>query len=189
MSSVKSSILTDFQNAQNNPLIRLLWFVVYSAIVGLIGSSAAWLTNWNKLVVAATIVSAGVTLLIGVIEALRNLEIAHGNKVGAQALADLENEILSWHGLTPQLVATLKQVALTVAPDLLATAEGKAPLPAMPRFPGQPADTAIPTPPPPMPPPTFGASPSVMTPTSSGGPRVGSQTAAGWAYQPPGQSN
>src|SRR5579859_2302137 len=99
---------------QHSPLLKLLWFVVYAGFIAIAGLIPSWLLDWNKLVLTTSLVSALLVFLVGVIEALKALELAHGNQVGAQSLADLEKEVLSWHGVTPEVLATLKQLALTV---------------------------------------------------------------------------
>lgn len=169
-SDPKASLLADWQKFQHNPVARLAIFMVYAGFIAVVGLIPSWLLDWNKLVLAAVLVTVATTFLIGVIEALRELEVQRGNALGAQLLANLEHEILSWHGLTPEIVANLKQLALTVAPDLLQAAEGKGVQPPMPpnRFPGQPPDMPLSVPQPL----TFGSqqppAPTQPAPTSGG---------------------
>lgn len=142
----KATLLADWQKVQHNPLARFLLFVVYAGFIAVVGLIPAWLLDWNHLVLAAVITTAATTFLIGCIEALRELEIQRGNALGAQLLGNLEQEVLSWHGMTPEIVNNLKQLALTVAPDLLQAVEGHGAQPPLPpnRFPNQPPDMPIP---------------------------------------------
>lgn len=143
---------------QHSPLLRLLWFIIYSAIVTLIGGIATWFSSQfassaslTPILAASTLTGAGLLFLAGCIEALRALELAHGNTKGAQDLADLEKEVLSWHGVTPEMIATLKDLALHVAPDLLKTAQGGASIPDLPKPTFPPGAAPLPMPP------TFGS--------------------------------
>src|SRR5690348_10660272 len=84
---------------QHSPLLRLLWFIIYSAIVTLIGGMATWFSSQfassaslTPILAASTLTGAGLLFVAGCIEALRSLELAHGNTKGAQDLADLEKE-------------------------------------------------------------------------------------------------
>lgn len=174
-----SQALADYQKAVHNPYLHLTIWLVWAGVEAVIGNGLAFLLDWNKLLLATTWTTVGITALGGVLHALMTFAIARGNTLAAQLLAELEQEVLSRHGITADMIPMFKQLALSIAPDMLSAVEGKTPLPDVPRFPGQPPDIALPTKPP--------ASPGVLTPTSSGGPRVGSNTAAGWAYQPPGQ--
>lgn len=179
----KASLLSDWQKLQHNPVARLAIFMVYAGFIAVVGLIPSWLLDWNKLVLAAVLATMATTFLIGVIEALRELEIQRGNSLGAQVLANLEQEVLSWHGVTPEIIASLKQLALNVAPDLLQAAEGKGVQPQIPpnRFPGQPTDIAS------LMPPSLPSSnrPATPAPTqTSGGAQQLPTVPTNWANQP-----